>query len=250
MADVKTLVLDLETFPTQAYVWGLFDQNVGLNQIIEPGDVMSWSAKWVDDRNLYFSGLNMAVKEEMLAGIWEMLDEADEVVGWNSNSFDLKLLNAGFATLGWGPPSPYKKIDLMRIVKQNMKFVSNKLDFVSGQFDVGHKLEHQGFDLWVKCMQGDKKAWKIMREYNEQDVLLTERMYHKLRPWITTGVNRSNLEGKFVCSTCGSSHLHSRGYHRTTTMVYRKYQCQSCGAWPRERLAEKREEKTQLVLAR
>lgn len=250
MSDVKTLILDIETYPTEAFVWGLWDQRVALNQIIEPGDTMSWAGKWYGDVNIHFSGLNMAVKEEMLAGIWEMLDEADEVVGWNSNSFDLKLLNAGFATLGWGPPSPYKKIDLMRVVKQNMKFVSNKLDFVSGQFDVGHKLEHQGFDLWVRCMRGEKKAWKIMREYNEQDVLLTERMYDKLRPWITTGVNRSNLEGKFVCPTCGSDHLHSRGFHRTTTMVYRKYQCQSCGAWPRERLAEKREETTQLVLAR
>ena len=249
MSDVKTLILDIETFPTQAYVWGLFDQNVGLNQIIEPGGILCWSAKWVGDDFLYYSGLNMADREEMLLAIWEMMDEADEVVGWNSNSFDLKHLNTEFATVGLGPPSPYKKVDLLRTVKNNMKFVSNKLDFVSGQFGVGHKLEHIGFDMWVGCMKGDKKSWKIMREYNEQDVLLTERMYDKLRPWITSGVNRSSLRGDHVCPVCGGSHLQRRGISRTTTQVYQRWQCK-CGAWSRSRLAEKREEKTQLVLAK
>lgn len=246
---VKTLILDIETMPTQAYVWGLWDQNVGLNQIIEPGGILCWSAKWSGDDSIYYSGLDMASREEMLAAMWEMLDEADEAVQWNGNSFDLKHLNAEFAVAGFGPPSPYKKVDLLRTVKNNMKFVSNKLDFVSGQFGVGHKLEHTGFDLWVGCMRGDKKAWKIMREYNEQDVLLTERMYDKLRPWITSGVNRSSLRGDPVCPVCGGSHLQRRGISRTTTQVYQRWQCK-CGAWSRSRLAEKREEKTQLVLAK
>lgn len=247
---MKTLILDVETYPTEAYVWGLFDQNVGLNQIIEPGALLSWSAKWAGEDYIYFSGLNTATHAEMLAGLWDMLDEADEVVGWNSNSFDLKLINAAFAVLGWGPPSPYKKIDLMRVVKQNMKFVSNKLDFVSGQFGVGHKLEHQGFELWVQCMQGNKAAWRTMREYNEQDVLLTERMYDRLRPWITTGVNRSAIALAHVCPTCGSDHLQSRGTQMTTTIQYNRWHCQSCGAWSRTRIGEKQDRSQVLVPAR
>lgn len=250
MTDIKTLILDCETFPTQAFVWGLWDQNVSLNQIVQPGDILSWAAKWAGDRYIYFSGLNMASNADMMAGLWDMLDEADEVVGWNSNSFDLKLINAAFAVLGWGPPSPYKKVDLMRTVKQHMKFISNKLDFVSGQLGVGHKLEHQGFDLWAQCMQGDRNAWKVMREYNEQDVLLTERVYDRLRAWINTGVNRSAVDLGHVCPSCGSNHLHSRGTHRTTTMLYRKFQCQGCGAWSRTRVAEKQDRSEVLVAAR
>lgn len=250
MSDVKSLILDLETFPTQAYVWGLFDQNVGLNQIIQPGDIMSWSAKWAGEDSIYFSGLNMATTEEMMAGLWELLDECDEAVGWNSNSFDLKLVNASFAVAGWGPPSPYKKIDLMRTVKQHMRFVSNKLDFVSQQFGVGQKVEHEGFQLWVDCMRGDKAAWKKMREYNEGDVLLTEKMYDRLRPWITTGANRSALSNSHVCPNCGGYHLQRRGTSLTTSMTYQRWQCLDCGTWSRSRIAEKRERKSQLVLAR
>lgn len=242
--EVKTLILDVETHPTSGYVWQLFDANLSLNQIIEPGGIMSWAAKWYGDDEVWYSSINMTTKRNMLKEIWKMLDEADEVVGWNSNSFDLKLLNAAFAVAGMGPPSPYKKVDLMRTVKSQMKFISNKLDFVSGQFGVGHKLEHEGFDLWVKCMNKDQEAWARFEDYNVQDVLLTERMYDKLRGWITSGINRSTVAQGFVCHNCGSSHLQSRGTAITTTMTYRRYQCQDCGAWPRERLSIKTEKKS------
>ena len=55
MAGVKTLVVDLETVPTEAYVWGLFDQNVGLSQIIKPGRIVSWAAKWLDSDEVEYS---------------------------------------------------------------------------------------------------------------------------------------------------------------------------------------------------
>lgn len=246
-ALIKTLILDIETFPTQAYTWGLYNQNIGINQIIKPGGPVSWAAKWYGKDEVEYSSLNMATYEEMMYGIWELLNEADEVVGWNSNSFDLKHLNAAFAVLGFGPPSPYKKVDLMRVVKKNMKFVSNKLDFVSGQFNVGHKLEHEGFGLWVKCMAGNKKAWKQFEEYNIQDVLLTERMYEKLKGWIGGGVNRSNVANGHVCPECGSTHLNAHGYAFTNTMKYRRYQCMNCGAPSRQRVAEKEDRSQQLV---
>jgi hypothetical protein len=247
MGDVKTLILDIETIPTQAYVWGLFDQNVGLSQIIKGGGVVSWAAKWAGSDEVEFSSTNMTSHKNMIHEVWKLLNEADEVVGWNSNSFDLKWLNAAFAVYGFGPPSPYKKIDLMRTVKSQMKFISNKLDFVSGEFGVGHKLEHEGFDLWVKIMRKDQEAWKRFEDYNVQDVLLTERMYNKLRGWITNGVNRSTVANAFVCPICGGTHLQKRGKALTTTMTYQRYQCMTCGAWPRERIAAKIDRSMQLV---
>lgn len=158
----------------------------------------------------------------------------------NCNSFDIKLLNAAFAVYGFGPPSPYKKVDLMRIVKSQMKFLSNKLDFVSGQFGIGHKMEHEGFGLWVKCMEGDQKAWDTMHEYNVMDVVLTEKMYDKLRGWITVGVNRSNLTEKHVCPSCGSDHVQKRGTTVSMVRTYIRWHCQSCGSWSRSAVAEDR----------
>jgi len=49
---------------------------------------------------------------------------------------------------------------------------------------VGAKVKHSGFELWIKCMAGDAKAWKEMKEYQIQDVNLLIDLYEKLRPWI------------------------------------------------------------------
>src|SRR5690606_10614258 len=43
----KVLVFDIETSPIIAHVWSLWDQNVGLNQIMTEWHIMSWSAKWL-----------------------------------------------------------------------------------------------------------------------------------------------------------------------------------------------------------
>jgi hypothetical protein len=247
MTGVKTLIVDIETVPSVVYAWGLFDQNIALSQIVRAGGIVSWAAKWLDSEDVEYSSVNMTTHRSMIREMWKLLNEADEVVGWNSNSFDIKLLNAAFAIYGFGPPSPYKKVDLMRTVKSQMKFISNKLDFISGEFGVGHKLEHEGFDLWVKIMHKDQEAWARFEDYNVQDVLLTERMYYKLRGWITSGVNRSTVTKGFVCHNCGSTHLQSRGTAPTTTMTYRRYHCQDCGAWPRERIAIKADRSQQLV---
>ncbi len=80
---VRTVVLDLETQPTEAFVWGLFDQNVSLSQIKRPGSIISWAAKWLEDDYTYFSSINMTDRKSMLQEMWKILDEADEVVGWN-----------------------------------------------------------------------------------------------------------------------------------------------------------------------
>src|SRR5688572_13848342 len=42
----RILFFDIETAPIQAYIWGTFDQTVGLNQIIEDWFVLSYAAKF------------------------------------------------------------------------------------------------------------------------------------------------------------------------------------------------------------
>lgn len=251
MSNVKTLILDIETIPLEGYFWQLWDVNININHIKGHGGVLSYAAKWLNSDEIYFSSTYHHGRENMIQGMWELLDEADEVVGWNSNRFDIPHLNTEFIKAGLGPPSPYKKVDLLRTAKGVFKFPSNKLDYVSQILGLGQKVEHEGFPLWVKCMNGNKKAWADMREYNEHDVILTEEHYNKFLPWITTGVNRSAVAGGHVCPNCGSNHLHSRGNTTTLLLTYKRYQCQECGTWSRAKVAEKTGSRAnQLVLAR
>jgi hypothetical protein len=80
-------------------------------------------------------------------------------------------------------------------------------------------------------MNGDKDAWKRMEEYNIQDVVLLESLYHKLLPWIKTHPNRNLFSDDVVCPTCGSHHLQKRGTAISITGTYQRYQCKSCGSW-------------------
>lgn len=232
---MRLLSLDIETIAHEAYVWQLFDQNVGLNQIIKPGKVICWAAKFKGDTEIVF---RKHTDGDFLAKMWSMLDEADCILTYNGKRFDIPHLNREFLLAGFTPPSPYKHIDLFHTIRRVFKFASGKLAHVSDQLQIGQKMEHEGFPLWVKCMEEDAAAWRIMKRYNCQDVRLLERLYNKLLPWLINSPNH-NLYGKTgVCSRCGSKHLQRRGTYKTQTCIYTRLHCQSCGAWSRTRFTE------------
>jgi hypothetical protein len=82
----------------------------------------------------------------------------------------------------------------MSITKANFLFPSNKLDYVAQKLDVGAKVKHSGFKLWIRCMAGDKKAWKEMKEYQIQDVNLLVDLYHELLPWFVGKASATTKE--------------------------------------------------------
>ena len=43
---MKILLLDIETAPNIVHSWGLWQQNIGLPQIVKSGYTICWSAKW------------------------------------------------------------------------------------------------------------------------------------------------------------------------------------------------------------
>jgi hypothetical protein len=122
-------------------------------------------------------------------------------------------------------------VDCLKEVKRMFRFQSNKLDFVSQALDIGAKSSHEGFELWVKCMKGDKDAWKRMEKYNRQDVRLLQDLYTKLRPWIEKHPNIGAFEDIPACPKCGSEKRQQRGYSVTQLLKYPRYQCMSCGGW-------------------
>ncbi len=228
---MKILFLDLETSPNMAYVWGLWQQNVSINQMVNSTEVICFGARWYGQRKVHFKSVHHDGKAEMLKSIHELLDEADAVVGWNSAAFDMKHLRREFVENDMLPPSPSKDVDLMRVARQQFKFPSNKLDYVAQKLGFGAKVKHSGFDLWVGCMAGDEKSWREMKKYQIQDVNLLVGLYEKFLPWIKSHPTHA-LEGA-SCINCGSGHLQSRGLAKTTTAVYQRYQCQECGRWMR-----------------
>jgi len=242
---MKLLILDIETFPILSYHWGLWDQNIAINQIREPGGVLCWAAKWHGKDRMFFRSLKHHGHEKMLAGIYDLLESADSVIHYNGMKFDIPILNTEFAHAKMPPPAPFSQIDLLRVVRQQFRLPSNKLDYVAQFLGLGEKISHEGFSLWKDCMAGKASAWKIMKAYNIRDAVLTEGVYDYLLPWIRFHPNYgllANDDGP-VCTNCGSGELQRRGVARTKTMEYQRFQCNGCGTWSRARLAEKRDRK-------
>jgi uncharacterized protein YprB with RNaseH-like and TPR domain len=145
--------------------------------------MLCFGARWLDGKKVIFKSVHHDGKKEMLKELHKLMDEADLLVGWNSAAFDHKHINREFLENKMAPPSPTKDLDLMSITKANFLFPSNKLDYVAQKLDVGAKVKHSGFKLWIRCMAGDKKAWKEMKEYQIQDVNLLVDLYYELLPW-------------------------------------------------------------------
>ena len=242
---MKILGIDIETAPNTAHVWGLFKQNIGINQLLNTGRVMCFAAKWLGEKKIIFRSEFHDSHTETIEAAWALLDEADAVLSYNGKKFDMPTLNREFLKLGLTPPSPYKHIDLLETAKREFRFTSNKLDHLARDLGIGEKVRHAGHDLWIQCMAGNPKAWGEMRRYNRQDVVLTEELYERLRPWIKNHPNYAMFtdDARPVCTNCGSQHLQRRGTSVTRTQKYSRYQCQECGTWMRTRFTESLPEK-------
>jgi len=237
MAEAKILLIDIETSPIRAYTWGpMWETN--LIEVIEQSTILSYSSKWFGGKIITqgwpdYKGYKAGVKDDtaIVKDIWNLLDEADIVIAHNGKAFDVKTINARFLVHGLKPTSPYKIIDTKTEIKKYFRLPSNSLDNICDYFGLGRKLEHEGFGLWKKCEAGDQASWKRMMRYNKHDTVLLNSLYELIRPWMRNHPSVAALiEKPDQCPNCGSKKCQARGWSRTKTRKYRRFQCE-CGAW-------------------
>lgn len=226
------LLVDLETSPLICYTWGTFEQNA--LKVIKEWKILCFAWKWLGDKKTNIVSLHEYAEDEakLVGVLWELFNQAEVIIAHNGDHFDIKKSNAKFIEHGLTPPSTYKTVDTLKVARQKFKFTSNRLDALGEHLGLGRKIQTGGFELWDKCLQGDEKAWKKMTDYCKQDVKLLEKVYLKLRPWIT-GHPNMNLYNDTVscCPNCGSSSVQKRGYAYTRVNKFQRWQCLDCGSW-------------------
>ncbi len=239
------LIFDIETAPVQAYVWSLWKQNVYIDQIESDWFMLSWSAKWLFESEIYSDVLTPkeALNENdarISQSMWEFIDHADIIIGHNIAGFDIPKLNTRWIVNNIKPPSPYQMVDTLKEAKKNFMFSSNKLDFIARMLGTEQKMDAGGFETWIGCLKGDQKALLKMEEYNRKDINVTEEVYMKIRPWIKSHPNmalyyQDDMDHR--CRNCGSKNItfsdkmYDTGLNRFTTV-----RCE-CGAIGRARVS-------------
>lgn len=239
LTQPKVLTFDIESTPMTAHVWGLKDQNIGLNQIVKDWSVLSFAAKWMNEDKVIYHDTSRQkdITDDTLvcAQIWKLLDEADIVITQYGSGFDSPKLNARFIEHGFKPPKPYKHLDTYRIVKRVAAFTSNKLEYLTDKLCTKYKkLKHAkfpGHTLWVECLKRNKQAWAEMKRYNIHDVLSTEELYTKLRAWAPSSMPSPYAYHKLYCAICSEGVLVRRGFSVAKAGRYQRFQCSNCGHW-------------------
>lgn len=236
----KILTLDIETSPHKSLHFGIRNVNLGINQVLEWSEPICFSAKWTDKPDVMFWSDFHHGREEMITNAFGLIEEADAVVTYNGDAFDLRKLNDQFDQFELGKPSPFVSIDLYKVAKANFGYDSKKLDNILQQLGIGEKKKTGGFDLWIGCVNGDISSWAKMRDYNKEDTVLTELLFQRWRPWITNIPNFNLMnDTEDRCYNCGSDNFQRRGYKLTNIAKYQKFWCKDCGAWNTSGKAER-----------
>lgn len=242
----RVLLYDIETSLQPVAVFDLIGNDyINHDNILGNRHLISMCWKWLGESKVHSVSLLDDPRRfardhhddlHVIKVAHEVMSEADVIVAHYGDQFDKKYIDTRILFHGLPALPAVASIDTKKVASSRFRFNSNKLDFIGQYLGLGKKIktEHK---LWLDIMQGSKKALKEMVTYNKQDVILLEKVFLKLAPYMPNYVSRE-LFGGTGCPRCGSPKIQSRGVHRAISRVYRRWQCQTCSGWFKSSKAE------------
>ena len=237
----KILYLDLEISSNQSiienYGLKLWYSRMAASSITRDFVIFCASWQWISGgpdtkvHNVCVDPSDVFDDKNVVATVWELLNEANVVCGHNLRGFDKKKFNTRAIFHGFFPPSPYATIDTLSIARSQFGFTSNKLAYLAKYLDLPAKDEAPD---WKLILDGDAKEIKRMVKYCNQDITTGVAVYKKLAPWDPTHPNLNNYKDgvEHGCPSCGSNHLHkNKKYTRKNGDVVQSYRCEDCGQY-------------------
>lgn len=250
MSGPLILAYDLECAPALAWTYDLWPKFIGIDQVVEHPRVISFAAQFKQGDRLkpmVFKSEYHHSRQEMLETLWEMQDQADYVMGWNSQGFDDPYSMGEFALEGMGRPSHFVPVDLMRVEKKHFRLLSRKLDYAAIRFLKDRKDPVNALKAWLEIKEAERAVeqattregrltaekrlraiWNKFGRYNRKDVSLLWDVLDQFLPWVDNlNFNLFQEEGSpLVCAKCGSTDLHKRGVYRTGVSTFQVYRCE------------------------
>lgn len=249
----KILFLDIETAPIKAAVFKIWKENISSDQILNDWFILTWAAKWINNDNVISDKLTSSeiLNEDdsrIIKSLWNLVDKAEIIVGHNIEKFDTPKMNSRFLQHNLNFPSHYRQIDTKKIAKSVLGENSNSLNYLCKRFGLDTKIKTD-INLWVEALKGSEKHIDEMLEYNINDVIILEKLYFKLLPFIKGHPNINVYNNKSSsCPNCGSENLSLIEHKKYYTQVgkYAMYRCNTCGSVSRSTVSIKFENKLNL----
>lgn len=137
---------------------------------------------------------NVITPEELANGTFDKrlvkelcrdLREFDRVVTYYGSGFDLPFIRtrAIFHKEDFPVYGEIKHTDLYMIVKKKLNLHSKRLGVACDFFGIAAKEHPLKPDVWLSCLSGNKKALAFVLKHNEEDVISTEDLYHRIKDY-------------------------------------------------------------------
>lgn len=233
MSKAKIIFFDIETTPVEYYKWQ-YDRNPFINPDGIKHDWTMISACWKihGEKRVYSVAVTKPGNDyNVVKTLRDALAEADILVGHCIDRFDIRNLNTRLLYHGLEPLPPMLTVDTKKMASKIGGFTSNKLDYLAKFLGVGEKI-HVEYGLWLQVMQGSKKAIAEMVRYNKHDVVVNEKVYDKLLPYMKSHPHVGAMNGQdrhASCPKCGSKEIKYNGTKFTAAgLKKQECQCKKC----------------------
>jgi ribosomal protein S27AE len=230
--SVRRLFFDIETSPCVGWFWRPgYNLNLDYNNILENAKIICICYKWEGSRKTYSLTWDSKKNDKkMLQDFIKVLNQANEVIGHNSDKFDIKWIRTRCLIHGIDMMPEYTSIDTLKEARKGFNFPSNRLDSIGRYTGVGKKIKTTG-ELWYDtCFKNNRTALDKMVKYCIQDVVLLEKVYAKMHNFIKPKY-RFNTD-KHACPRCGSEDLRVKANKISGAGVrFKNMQCANCGTY-------------------
>ncbi len=251
---LKILHVDIETSPPLVMTYGLKDTYIGQNQIIIPTQITSlsymsetirecFSLEWDWLGDIIITPTEVkggGCDKQMLENFVEIANEADLVIGQNSDSFDLKILQWRLNFHKLPPIKNAITLDTLKLSRKVFRPDSHKLDYRSRTYGYGGKIK-QDMDDCMDVARGNEVKQALRVKYNIKDTVDTRKVFWRELPYYILPVGITKMlanyitEKKIFCLHCSSKHRSKFDIKETVVNNKLYYQCNNCDAkWSRK----------------
>ena len=250
--NARVVTLDIERIPGRARVkhrgltiegefWDLSGWKHTIGRRIHADDVLEWPRticaawKWYDQADVEFAAeWEVGGYDGFMRAVWDVFNDADLIIGHNADRFDARHLTGGWAEMGLPAPSPYKVVDTLKIARGTFAYESNTLDALNRRLGIDAKTDKYDARIARAAVNGDKEAQETLSAYNRGDIIASEALFDRLRPF-ARGIPHLGMwtDDALACPSCGHTMTATGKTVHANVQRYEHLACPNCGSHAR-----------------
>lgn len=250
--SAKVVTLDIERIPgrvrtlhrgftIEGDVWDLNALKDITRRRIHADDMIAWPRticaawKWYDSEDVEFAAeWQVGGYHAFMQQVWDVFDQADLIIGHNAERFDAKHLMGGWAEMGLPAPSPYKVVDTLKTARGTFAYESNTLDALNKRLGIDAKTDKYDVKIARAAVGGDREAQSILESYNRGDIIASEALFDRLRPY-AKGIPHLGMwtDDALACPSCGHTMTATGKTVHANVQRYEHLTCPNCGSHAR-----------------